>query len=73
MKLQRLPRSGKSGIQVIPCDPECDSKDCDVVTCITKFARIKVIDGFMSFDENVEARMRLAGVVRAVNGNGKER
>ena len=66
LNLQRLPRAVGSSIQVVPYDPE-SSKNCKVTGCITKFCKVKNIDGFMSFDEDVEARMRLAAIVKQVN------
>ena len=67
LALQRLPRAGGSCIQVVPFDPASNKRDCEVAGCLAKFCKIKTIDGFMSFDEDIEARLRLATIVKQVN------
>ena len=67
LNLQRLPKAGGSSIQLVPFDPISVRGDCEVTGCIAKFCKIKSIDGFMSFDEDVEARLRLAAIVKQIN------
>jgi hypothetical protein len=67
LNLQRLPRASGTSFNVVPFEPECDRKDCDIVSCLIKRCKIKRIDGFMSFDEDVEARLRLAAIVNELN------
>jgi len=63
----RLPKARGSCLEILPFDPIDDKDDHQIVSCISKFCKLRPIDGFMSFDEDWPSRCRLAAVVRGVN------
>ena len=68
MNLSRLPRATGSSLRIFPFDPYSTVHDEDVLHCIRKAAKITKVDGYMSFEEDGESRLRVAAIVRLVNG-----
>ena len=69
LSYSHLPRARGSSIQIFAFNPMCDKEDAEVVKSIDKVCRQRPINGFMSFDEDLESRRRLSTIVKDINGN----
>ena len=67
LKLANVPRAPGSTIQVLPCDADDEHHDAKIVSCMTKFHKVKEIDGFMAFDREGEHRYELANIAKTIN------
>lgn len=67
LKVTNLSRAPGSTISALPCDPDIGDHDDMIASCMTKFYKVKEIDGYMSFDHE-ENKCRLANIARLVNG-----
>lgn len=67
LKLANLPRAPESTFHVLPCDADDEHHDAKIVSCMTKFHKVKEIDGFMTFDRGGEHRYKLASIARMMN------
>ena len=68
LKLSRLPRAPGSTLRILPFDPLSTAHDKDVARCIESGINVRRVDGYMSFEEDGVSRLRLATLVRLVNG-----
>jgi hypothetical protein len=68
MKLTAVSKAAGSNIHIFPFDPMKTIRDGDVVSSIQRVAKVKRVDGCMSFEEDGESRQRIRAVVKLLNG-----
>ena len=49
---------------MLPCDADDEHHDAKTVSCMTKFHKVKEVDGFMAFDREGEHRYELASIAK---------
>ena len=68
LKLSELPRAPGSTLRIFLVDPLSTAYDEDVVRYIRIGIRdLKNVEGYMSFEEDEDSKMRISGIARLVN------
>ena len=69
LKLSRLLKAPGSTLRIFPFDPLSTAHDEDVVRCIRYGVKdLTRVDGYMSFEEDGDSKMRISAIARLANG-----
>lgn len=67
LKIYSLRPASGTSFNAIPFNPQSTSHDLEVADFVKRVAKVKKVDGFMAFEEDVDSRMRLAQIVNVIN------